>query len=128
MDQEKIIAGLVSQRYLPVNYNFFIRANIRENANITLNDIDAVSLIMYRDFGLHHFLLLNKNEGKLYIDNKYSVLTDGLNYSDKYALFNKVINPGNSKGIFSLITMVSPTLNDVLKKIKSPNNLRSVLK
>jgi hypothetical protein len=128
MDQGKNIEGLINQRYLPVNYNFFIKGNIRENVNITLKDIDAISLIMYKDFGLHHFLLLNKSEGKLYIDNKYSVLTDGLNYSDKYALFNKVINPGNSKGLFSLITMVSPTLNDVLKKIKSPNDLRSVLK
>lgn len=119
--------GLLSNNYIPVNYNIFISKNIRTETDVVLADIHSVSLIMYKEFGLHHYYFKKGSNGIFEIDPQYSTTTNGLNYKDKFLMFTKEVATGSPTITYSLISMVTPDFNDVKDRIRTRNELRSRL-
>ncbi len=127
-NSDKSFELMLNDRFIPVNYNIYTNNDIRQVVELSHGDINGISIVMYKDFGLHHFFYKKDTQGNFILDQNYSATTDGLNYKDKYLLFDKVFNVSNDKKIYSLITLVTPPFAEVMKRIKTKNELRSILK
>ena len=127
IDKYKVYEKLLNEGYIPVNYNLYVTRDIRLDSMLIDSEIAALGSIMFKDEGLHHFIFLKNGQGDLVIDKKYSVETAGLYLNDYYLVFDKLVYVPDSNNIYSLITTVTPHLNEVRKIVKSKNILRNVL-
>lgn len=127
IDIEKSFEELLNRQYVPVNYNVFINRDINEGLDISPSEIKALSVIMYKDSGLHHFIFLKNKMNKFTINDKFSAITDGLNLKDLYLVFENVINLERKEDMFSLITTVTPPFDKIIDKVRTKNELRNIL-
>jgi hypothetical protein len=122
-DSDHVLAKLRADGYMPVNYNLFMQTNAKTTREITANDVKAFGVILYKDMGLHNYLFTKSGTGTGFtVNSHYSKTTDDLNLNDKYFLFNRVVNNGTD--VFTLVTMVTSSFNDVAGKVRSVNKLR----
>jgi hypothetical protein len=125
-DNAGIFASLITDRYLPVFYGVYIGKNIRIEKSIRKEDIKAISIVLYRDLGLHHFLFIKDAQGIVRLDTRLSVVTDAFYVSNDKMIFSKLLNDGSTH--VSVMTMVTSAYGDVMNKIKTKDELSDKLK
>ncbi|MBL7744447.1 MAG: hypothetical protein JNN00_13315, partial [Chitinophagaceae bacterium] len=119
---------LLSDAYVPVGYSLYAKGDVRQQSEMALAGIEAMSVYMYKQSGLHHFLYLRGDKGQFFLNKEYSVVTDAINFKDQSLLFEKVVNAGQSGASFSLISVAVAPFNDVMRKVKTKGMLYEVLK
>ncbi len=125
LDTDHYFDRLLNQRYIPVSYDVYLRKNLKQVIEISEHDIVAVSVVMYKDLGLHHFLYLRDSENKIKVDEKYNAVTDALWINNKKLVFEGIINDGRTT--ISLITMVSPSYMEIMNRVRTKDELEKIL-
>lgn len=121
LNKERSFDKFLKSGYIPVNYNIYAEANLKTADLVNAGSIKAISIFMYKDNGLHHFLFSMNQDGQLDYKPEFSTVSDRLRLYNKYLLFERLA--GNNSNVISLITMVAPAYTEVMDKIVTEDKL-----
>lgn len=123
IDNRNEFESLLLANYKPVNYHVYIDKDIHSKNSFSDNEIKAVSIIMYKDNGLHHFLFLKNERQELVIDSRFNAETRKLLISDQLSMFDHVIKSKDDDRPFTLIALLNPVFVNTIKNVTSENEL-----